>query len=117
MRSTDAGGKSGLKESQNAAQRMNRGATVSLFAVQELLEAEGKLKEAVGRLESLQRDDARNKESREKWTKLSRELEIKVHQTGLLEEQVGGSNATRVCHFVSYSLLIRLTYLRIQIGG
>lgn len=77
-----------------------------LVRVQELLEAEAKLKEAVGRLETLQREEARNRESRDTWMKLSRELEIKQHQMGLLEEQLSGSNATRVRHFsIRVSLL------------
>ena len=70
-----------------------------LVRVQELLEAEGKLKDAVARLETLQRDEARNRESRDRWMKLSRELEIKEHEMALLEEQLGGSNATRVCWY------------------
>lgn len=67
-----------------------------LVKVQELLEAERKLGEARGRLEMLEREEERGRVEREKWKKLARELEIKEHEMHLLEEQVGGSNATRV---------------------
>ncbi|OBZ73328.1 Structural maintenance of chromosomes protein 2 [Grifola frondosa] len=67
-----------------------------LIKVQELLDAEGKLGEARGRLDMLEREDERSRASREKWRKSKRELEIKEHQMQLLEEQVGGSNATRI---------------------
>jgi structural maintenance of chromosome 2 len=68
----------------------------TLVKVQELLEAERKLGEAKGRLQVLEREEEKGREGREKWKKLARELEIKEHEMRLLEEQVGGSNATRV---------------------
>jgi len=68
----------------------------TLVKVQELLEAERKLGDAKGRLQVLEREEEKGREGREKWKKLARELEIKEHEMRLLEEQVGGSNATRV---------------------
>ncbi|CCM00223.1 uncharacterized protein FIBRA_02251 [Fibroporia radiculosa] len=67
-----------------------------LIKVQDLLEAERKLGEARGRLDMLQREEDAGREGRNQWKKLSRELEIKEHETHLLEEQVGSSNAARV---------------------
>lgn len=69
----------------------------ALIKVQELLDAERNLGEAQGRLQMLERDEEKNRVGREKWKKLARDLEIKEHEMHLLEEQVGGSNATRVC--------------------
>lgn len=67
-----------------------------LIKVQELLDAERRLGEAVGRLQMLEREEERSKGNREQWKKISRELDIKEHEMRLLQEQVGGSNATRV---------------------
>lgn len=80
-----------------------------LVKVQELLEAERRLGEARGRLEMLEREEERGRVEREKWKKLARELEIKEHEMHLLEEQVGGSNATRVCPNMMWISLVRLT--------
>ncbi|KAH9917715.1 condensin complex subunit SMC2 [Fomitopsis serialis] len=68
----------------------------TLIKVQELLEVEGKLGEARGRLQILEQQEQRDRAGREKWKSLARELEIKEHEMRLLEEQVGGSNAARV---------------------
>ena len=67
-----------------------------LVEVQELLQVEGKFKEAQARLASLEKEEERNKKARESWKQLVRELEIKEHELKLLEEQVVGSNASRV---------------------
>ncbi|KAI0075030.1 hypothetical protein K474DRAFT_1461296 [Panus rudis PR-1116 ss-1] len=67
-----------------------------LVRVQELLEAERKLGEARGRLDTLEQDYERNRSGREAWKKMAKELDIKEHEMHLLEEQVGGSNAARI---------------------
>lgn len=67
-----------------------------LVRVQELLDAEEKLAEAQETLTTLEREYERNRDGRERWKKLSKELDIKEHEMRLLEEQVGGSNAARV---------------------
>lgn len=67
-----------------------------LVKVQEILEVEGRLGEARGRLEVLERNYETEREGRERWKKMAKELDIKEHEMKLLEEQVGGSNAARV---------------------
>lgn len=67
-----------------------------LTRVQELLEVERKAEEAKGRLRELERGEEAGRERRERWGALQRELEIKEHETKLLEDQIGGSNAARV---------------------
>lgn len=67
-----------------------------LVKVQELQQAERRLREAEERLTVLEREAERTTANRESWRKLSAELEIKAHEMHLLEEQVGGSNAARV---------------------
>lgn len=67
-----------------------------LIKVQELLDAENKVAEARKRLDDLERAEEKGRESRDKWRKVVRELEIKEHEMRLLQEQVNGSNATRV---------------------
>ncbi|KAF8966105.1 condensin complex subunit SMC2 [Flammula alnicola] len=66
----------------------------TLIQVQELLEIESKLREAHNRLQSLTREDEKTRSTREKWRSLVRDLEIKQHELKLLQEQVGGSNAS-----------------------
>ncbi|KAH7886786.1 condensin complex subunit SMC2 [Phlebopus sp. FC_14] len=68
----------------------------TLLRVQELLDAEKRLEQAKGRLVELERGAEAGRERRERWRKLSREVEIKEHEVTLLEEQLGGSNAARV---------------------
>jgi len=68
----------------------------TLVKVQELLNADRKVAEASRRLEELNKVEERGREGKEKWKKLARELEMKEHEMRLLEEQVEGSNATRV---------------------
>jgi structural maintenance of chromosome 2 len=67
-----------------------------LVKVQELLEVEGRLREAKKTLEDLEKEEQKGRKGREEWKKLVRELEIKEHEMKLLEEQVEGSNAMRV---------------------
>ncbi|CAL1701767.1 unnamed protein product [Somion occarium] len=67
-----------------------------LVKVQEILEVEGRLGEARGRLEVLERNYETEREGRERWKKMAKELDIKEHEMKLLEEQVGGSNAARI---------------------
>ncbi|KAG1878968.1 condensin complex subunit SMC2 [Suillus subluteus] len=68
----------------------------TLLRVQELLEAERKLGEAQSRLSELERAEAANREKKESWRKLTRELDIKLHEVSLLEQQAEGSNAVRL---------------------
>lgn len=67
-----------------------------LTRVQELVEAERKAGEAQGRLRELERGEEAGRERRERWKALQRELEIKEHETKLVEDQIGGSNAARL---------------------
>lgn len=66
-----------------------------LVRVQELLDAERALQEATGRLRALEQEEARTKASRDAWRSLAHNLELKSHEMQLLEQQVGGSNATK----------------------
>ncbi|KAH7922255.1 condensin complex subunit SMC2 [Leucogyrophana mollusca] len=68
----------------------------TLLKVQELLEAERQLEEAGARLAELEKKEEGEREGRERWKRLSRELQMKEHEVRLLEEQMGGSNATRL---------------------
>lgn len=76
--------------------------TGTLVKIQELLEAERKLSEARRRLEELENAEAKGKAGRDMWKKLNHELEIKEHEMRLLQEQVDGSNASRVCYSKSF---------------
>ena len=67
-----------------------------LVAVQELHKVEKELREARAVLERLEAEAASGQGKREQWRKLSSELEIKLHQMGLLEAQIEGGNAARV---------------------
>ncbi|KAG2135565.1 condensin complex subunit SMC2 [Suillus cothurnatus] len=67
-----------------------------LLRVQELLEAERKLGEAQSRLSDLEKAEAANREKKESWRKFTRELDIKLHEVSLLEQQAEGSNAVRL---------------------
>ena len=69
-----------------------------LVKVQDLLEAEGNLQDAVGRLSALELEEKRTSGVRNHWFNLSRELTIKEHELNLLQEQLNGSNAARVSH-------------------
>jgi structural maintenance of chromosome 2 len=72
-----------------------------LLRVQELLEAERKLGEAQSRLSDLEKAEAANREKKESWRKFTRELDIKLHEVSLLEQQAEGSNAVRVSEAVA----------------
>ncbi|OAX39410.1 condensin complex subunit SMC2 [Rhizopogon vinicolor AM-OR11-026] len=68
----------------------------TLLRVQELLEAERRLGEAQSHLHDLERAEAANREKRESWKKLTRELDIKQHEVNLLEQQAEGSSVVRL---------------------
>ena len=76
-----------------------------LVQVQELLEIEGKVREAHERLQGLMRDEAKTKNLRDTWRTHIRDLEIKQHELKLLEEQISGSNASLVCPHNPFSFL------------
>jgi len=67
-----------------------------LIDVQKLLEVEGELNLKKRELHEAQAEEERIRGVREEWRRLGRELEIKEHELGLFEEQIGGSNASRV---------------------
>ena len=67
----------------------------TLLKVQQLNKAEAKLGRAKAVLRDIENEETSIKEAKDTWKRLERELEIKSHELGLLEEQVGGSNATR----------------------
>jgi structural maintenance of chromosome 2 len=67
-----------------------------LVKVQELKEVDTLLEAAKLTLRNLERDDEKNRGTKEAWQKLARELEIKEHEVKLLDEQLGGSNAALV---------------------
>lgn len=73
-----------------------------LVRAQDLLAVERKLKDARSKYDGLQREEQRLSNVRGGWRQLSRDLEIKEHQLKLLEEQLGGSNANRVCFIRIY---------------
>jgi len=73
-----------------------------LVKVQDLLDTERRLDEAKGRLDDLEKQNERDRGRRERWNTASRELQIKQHEKKLFEEQLGGSNASRVNSFVSF---------------
>ena len=67
-----------------------------LLKVQEVSEAEKRLDEAKARFAELERGESAGRERRERWKKLTRDIEIKEHDLRLLDEQLEGSNAARV---------------------
>ena len=73
-----------------------------LIKVQELQRIEQKLREAVQRMQALEKEAGSNRAGREQWKRISSELELKEHERTLLEEQVNGSNAARVSLSASY---------------
>ncbi|KAJ3508145.1 hypothetical protein NLJ89_g5913 [Agrocybe chaxingu] len=68
--------------------------TKVLIQVQELIEIESKLREVQIRLNALSKEEEKARNVRATWKNLARDLEIKQHELKLLEEQVGGSNAS-----------------------
>lgn len=69
-----------------------------LVKVQELKEAEARLEAAKAVLRRLEKEEEKNRDGKNKWLKLTHDLEIKEHEVKLLDEQLGGSNAARVSH-------------------
>lgn len=67
-----------------------------LVKVQELRAIEKQVLEHKSALEAVQRELAGAKKVIETWKKEKRELDLKEHEARLLEEQVSGSNATKV---------------------
>lgn len=67
-----------------------------LLKVQELNEVEKELQQAKSAYQKLEHEENSTAALRQSWTKAKRELEIKSHEVNLLEQQVGGSNASRV---------------------
>lgn len=72
-----------------------------LVDVQKLLDVENELRGAKGELDVVEEEARRSEKVREEWKLLKRDLEIKEHELKLVEEQVGGSNASRVSFFLS----------------
>ena len=68
----------------------------ALIPVQKLLDKETELRKASEQLQHLENEEARTRSVRENWKGLSRELDLKEHEVHLMEEQVHGSNATKV---------------------
>lgn len=68
-----------------------------LLRVQELNQVQAKLTEAKGTIQEL--ENGETTAARSQWAALKRDLEIKTHQLSLLEEQIEGSNASRVRNF------------------
>lgn len=67
-----------------------------LIKVQDLIETEGNLQAARSELAQLEGNEEHIRANRDKWRALSRELSMKEHELKLLQEQVEGSNASRV---------------------
>ncbi len=67
-----------------------------LVKVQELQRAEQRLREATQQLQQLEADAAKNNQVRERWRQMSSALELKHHEVTLMQQQVEGSNASRV---------------------
>ncbi|KII90449.1 hypothetical protein PLICRDRAFT_157597 [Plicaturopsis crispa FD-325 SS-3] len=67
-----------------------------LVRVQELLQAEEKLRIAQEKMDTLRVKDEKERKGRDAWKQGKRELDIKMHELRLMEEQVGGSNAARI---------------------
>ncbi|KAF8489517.1 condensin complex subunit SMC2 [Russula emetica] len=67
-----------------------------LVRAQELRAVEERVAAARRTLAELEREEVARRAARDKWRERKRELEIKEHELGLLEEQVGSSNAARI---------------------
>jgi len=82
-----------------------------LARAQELRVAEERVAAARRALAALEREEVARRAARDKWRERTREIEIKEHELRLLEEQVGGSNATRVrCVYAAFLVLKRFPY-------
>lgn len=67
-----------------------------LVKVQDLQRAEQRLREATEVLQRLETDATKNAQVREKWRQMTSALELKHHEVTLMQQQVEGSNASRV---------------------
>lgn len=67
-----------------------------LVKVQKLKKVEDELKKRKASLEAVEREWETAKVEMDKFKQASKNLELKKHEVGLLEERVGESNATRV---------------------
>jgi structural maintenance of chromosome 2 len=67
-----------------------------LIKVQEIKEVEGALNKAKSVYQQLEQEDRRNQAIKSAWSSAKRDLDIKTHEVSLLEQQIGGSNASRV---------------------
>ena len=70
-----------------------------LVKVQELKALESKIAEHKKILEDVSKELVGAKKVIDQFRKDKRDLDLKEHEVRLLEEQVGGSNATKVIHF------------------
>lgn len=82
----------------------------ALISVQELLDIERRLNDATGQLRTLEQEEVQTRASRENWKGLAKELDLKEHEMRLVEEQVGGSNATKVIKLIHFyiNMLLRV---------
>lgn len=81
-----------------------------LLRVQDLNRVQARLAEAKQTIRDLEDPNGQASGARTQWATFKRELEIRQHELSLLEEQVGGSNASRVCAvFHSVSGILTLT--------
>lgn len=72
-----------------------------LIRVQEYRAALADLDKTTRDMCVMQDEEEKNKATREQWLRLNKEIEIKKHELGLVETQVGGSNANRVSYCFS----------------
>jgi len=70
-----------------------------LIRVQELKGVEKALEQAKEVFRRLESEEQRNASAKAEWTRAKRELDIKIHEITLLEQQISGSNAARVRFF------------------
>ena len=68
-----------------------------LVKVQELKAIEREIAEVKAALDAVQRELGASKKTTDGFKKDKRDLDLKEHELRLLEEQVSGSNATKVC--------------------
>ena len=67
-----------------------------LVRAQELVAAQNRVRESQTRLQFLQTEEKRVAVVRDQWKNAARTVEVKEHEVKLLEEQLAGSNASRV---------------------
>jgi len=67
-----------------------------LIRVQELKGVEKALERAKAAFRRLEEEETKNANVKNQWANAKRELDIKIHEVTLLEQQIGGSNAARV---------------------